>query len=127
MSDEKRIDEEWKEQARKQKESLGEEENAPHVDDSGSEATGELPPASFSLFVSGLATQALLQMGAFPNPISGKVELNLAQAKYTIDILGMLEDKTRGNLSDREKRELDQILYDLRIQYVQAGTQRGSE
>jgi len=121
MSDEakKKVDEEWKKRARDEREAADKGKSGPGAD-------ADLPPVSFSLFVKSLATQALIHLGVIGNPLSGKTELNLPQAKYTIDILGMLEEKTRGNLLDEERRELDQLLYDLRLRYVQAGTQRRS-
>jgi len=61
---------------------------------------------------------ALQHMGKVMNPMTQKVERDLAQAKNAIDILGMLEMKTRGNLSDDEKRMLEHALYELRMNYV---------
>ena len=61
---------------------------------------------------------ALQYMGKVMNPVTQKVERDLAQAKNAIDILGMLETKTQGNLSDGENRMLEHILYELRMNYV---------
>jgi len=117
--DEKTVDEDWKKQARAEKEAM---DAAAGSDRTTSEAPiGELPPVTFSIFVQSLATQVLIQLGVIPNPFSGKSEKNPDRAKYTIDILGMLEEKTRGNLSDEESSALDQILYDLRMRFVEAG------
>ncbi|NOZ21058.1 MAG: DUF1844 domain-containing protein [Planctomycetes bacterium] len=67
-----------------------------------------------------LAVQALVAMGQIENPVTKQRTEDLDQAKYTIDLLGMIEKKTKGNLSDEEKKLLDQILYDLRMRYVAA-------
>ena len=79
-------------------------------------AAGE--PVSFSTFVLGLSTQALLHLGEMANPESGKVEQDLGGAKHLIDILGILRDKTKNNLEQDEEGLLDSVLYDLRMRYV---------
>jgi hypothetical protein len=82
---------------------------------------GELPPADLSYLVVFLATQAMLCLGEYPDPETGeKVEENLPGAKHAIDLLGVIQEKTQGNISDEEQRLLEGVLYDLRIRYVQA-------
>jgi len=76
-------------------------------------------PVSFSTFVLGLSTQALLLLGEIDDPATGKVERDLGAAKHVIDILGILKDKTRSNLEQGEERLLDAVLYDLRMKYVE--------
>ena len=61
---------------------------------------------------------AMQQMGKIMNPITGKVEKNLEQARYSIDILSMLKEKTRGNLSEEESRYLQAVLTDLRLRFL---------
>lgn len=61
---------------------------------------------------------AFQHMGKVMNPITQKVERDLAQAKHAIDILGMLEEKTRGNLTEDEKRMIEHTLYELRMNYL---------
>lgn len=102
------IDEEWKKHVREEKEEEAEEE------------VSFVPEASFILFVSGLATQALIALGEIENPITRKKEKNLAQAKFTIDTLGLIEEKTRGNLTPEEKRYLEGVLHDLKMSFVSA-------
>lgn len=70
------------------------------------------------LFVSGLAMEALIALGEMPHPATRKQAMNLAQAKYLIDLLGVLEEKTRGNLSVDEDRLLKDALYQLRMRYL---------
>ena len=84
------------------------------------EAPGDypLPEINFSTFIFSLNTSVLVHLGAIEDPATGKKAKNLPFAKQTIDILGMLEEKTRGNLTDEEKTMLKNILYDLRIIYV---------
>jgi hypothetical protein len=76
-------------------------------------------PVSFSTFVLGLSTQALLHLGEIDDPATGRVERDLGAAKHVIDILGVLKDKTQSNLEQGEERLLDAVLYDLRMKYVE--------
>jgi hypothetical protein len=78
----------------------------------------QLPEINFATFIFSLNTSVLVHLGIIDDPASGKKVKNLALAKQTIDILGMLEEKTRGNLTKDEKSMLKHILYDLRIIYV---------
>jgi hypothetical protein len=78
-----------------------------------------LPEIDFASFVLSLGSSALLHFGDFPDPVSGKQERNLGLAKQTIDILGVLQEKTRGNLSKDEEQLMDSLLHDLRIKYVE--------
>jgi len=74
---------------------------------------------TFSTFVLGLSTQALLHLGEIPNPMTNRMESDLPAAKQVIDILGMLGEKTRNNLEAGEQTLLDSVLYDLRMRYVE--------
>jgi len=76
-------------------------------------------PASFVNFLSTLATNAAASLGAVPHPATGKRSLDLDTGKYWLDVLGMLRDKTKGNLHKEESRLLEGLLGDLRMQYVQ--------
>jgi len=77
-----------------------------------------LPQIDFGMFVMSLASSALVHLGEVAHPERGAVESNLALAKQTIDILGMLRDKTRGNLTKEEGELLENLLLDLRMKYV---------
>lgn len=79
-----------------------------------------LPEINFSTFVISLSTQALMHLGEMANPLSGKVEPDVPVAKQMIDILAMLTEKTRGNLNASEDRLMKDILFDLRMKYVEA-------
>jgi len=85
-----------------------EEEDIPGADD----------PASFVNFLSTLATNAAAALGAVPHPATGQRSLDLDTGKYWLDVLGMLREKTKGNLHAQESRLLDGLLADLRMQYV---------
>jgi len=79
-----------------------------------------LPEVTFSNFVFSLTTQALIQLGEIQDPESKKSLKNLPFAKQTIDLIGMLRDKTRGNLTKEEEALTDNALYDLKMRYVKA-------
>jgi hypothetical protein len=81
-------------------------------------AQTQLPAIDFATFVISLNQSALVHMGVVADPGSGKRAKNLPLAKQTIDILGMLETKTQGNLNEDESKLLQSLLYDLRIIYV---------
>src|SRR6476619_1322436 len=87
---------------------------------SGETSSETLPEINFSTFVIGLSTQALMHLGEIANPVSGNVEIDVPTAKQMIDILGLLKDKTRGNLNASEDRLMEDILFDLRMKYVEA-------
>lgn len=94
-------------------------------DDAASRPTGELPrgPAQgidFLTFVFSLGSSVLMYLGDAPHPESGKVEKNLGAARETIDVLSMLQEKTKGNLTPEEDRFLGSLLYDLRLRFVEA-------
>lgn len=85
--------------------------------DSAEEAS--LPHVDFSTFVLSLSHSALMHLGDAPDPDTGRIAPDLALARQTIDLIGMLEEKTKGNLSGEEERLLGQILYDLRMRLVE--------
>ena len=83
------------------------------------EEARSLPPMDFSTFMLSLATSAQVHLGVVPNPATGKQERRLPLAKETIDLIGLLKEKTQGNLSDEEARLIERALYDLRMMYVE--------
>ncbi|HEY7167146.1 MAG TPA: DUF1844 domain-containing protein [Candidatus Binatia bacterium] len=78
------------------------------------------PEMNFSTFIISLSTQALMHLGEIKNPFTGNVEADISLAKQTIDIIGILRDKTRGNLDQGEDQLMEEVLYDLRMKYVEA-------
>ena len=92
------------------------EHEAPAEEPRAAKGSGApLPAIDFATFVMSLGSSALYHLGELEGG-----ERNLALAKQTIDILGMLEEKTRGNLTDDEARLLQHLLYDLRLKFVEA-------
>lgn len=77
-----------------------------------------LPKVTFSTFILSLASSALSQLGEVPHPDTGAIEQNLPMAKHTIEVLSMLEQKTKECLDSDEFRLLQGILYELRMKYV---------
>ena len=79
-----------------------------------------LPPVDFATFSLSLGSSALMHLGEVERPGTGTTEKNLPMAKHSIDILSMLESKTRGNLTAPEAQLLENLLFDLRLRYVEA-------
>ncbi len=79
----------------------------------------------FTTFVLSLGSSAFVHLGDAPHPESQKTEVNLVLAQQTIDLLGMLQEKTRGNLTPEEERFLQTLLSDLRLRYVTRSTGTG--
>ena len=77
-----------------------------------------LPEIDFINFIFSLSTSALIQLGEIQDPFSQTLAKNLPLAKQTIDLVGMLKEKTKGNLTPQEERVVESVLYDLRMRYV---------
>jgi hypothetical protein len=77
------------------------------------------PPLTFSAFIFSLSTQALAHLGEIPDPIDNRITIDLPAAKQMIDILGILQEKSKGNLDNSESGLLESVLYDLRLKYVE--------
>ena len=106
---EKKVDESWKEEIVKEK---GKVETGPEEK--------PFPEADFYSFISGLGMQAFMFMGEIPDPITKKKQKNLPQAKYIIDTLIMLGQKTKGNLTEEEGGLMEGIIHELQMKYVKA-------
>ncbi len=121
------ADDDWKSQAKAEKEKLAKEvESKQAAAAQGKGGTGqqrELPPASFTSLVNFLGAQIMFALGGMQDPKSQKRYVDLNLAKHYIDTLEVLEEKTKGNLSDEEKQLLDRILYETRMNYVQLAQQ----
>ncbi len=87
---------------------------------SGPGGADKLPPASFEVLVGLVAGPCFVHLGKAPSPVSGEIELDLEQAKWALDLLHVLEEKTRGNLDDRERAMVDHLLHELRSSYMSA-------
>ncbi len=122
------IDDDWKAQAQADKEKLAREmEEKPAAAEPTAQpgqaapdgAPREVPAASFPILVNSLLTQIFFALGAIADPQSGQRFVDLALAKHHIDMLGVLEEKTKGNLTEEETKLLDRAVYESRMQYVQ--------
>lgn len=109
----KKVDETWKEQAKTESETV-----------TASEEPIKIPEADFKFFATTLGMQAWIALGIIPNPMTKKAEENFNQAKFIIDTLDMLKEKTKGNLDKEESGLLEDMLYELRLAYVQKTTEK---
>ena len=105
----KRVDEAWKESIAKEKASRPE----------GVEPEAALDQTSFLFFITSLGMQAFYMMGELPNEKGERPEADLKQARYLIDILQMLSEKTQNNLTPEEAEALKGLLYELQMKFVQ--------
>jgi len=87
-------------------------------EDGDEDLPGAKDPASFVNFLSTLATNAAAALGAIPHPATGQRSLDLDSGKYWLDTISMLREKTQGNLHPQEAKLLEQLLGDLKMQYV---------
>jgi hypothetical protein len=118
------IDSDWKAEAQAEKDKLSAQADASPGDGAAAGAAGArgMPPASFETLLSTLATQALFAMGAIPDPATGQRMQHLDLARHHIDMLAVLEEKTKGNLSEDEAKVIASTVYELRSRYIQLST-----
>jgi len=102
------------------KEFVIKDDTSPSADTAGPDPGPEvqLPEVNFSTFIISLNASALVNLGVLADPATGQKQKSLALGKQTIDIMAMLEEKTRGNLTSEEEGLLKNLLYDLRLVYV---------
>ncbi|MEM6655811.1 MAG: DUF1844 domain-containing protein [Planctomycetota bacterium] len=135
MSEEKKIiiDEDWKSQVEAEKNAAAAATSGQPVASAtgtsagatpGADASGspdddpQMPPASFEMLLTTLATEAMLALGQMPNPVTGETTLRKNQAKYLIDTIEVLKDKTAGNLEPVESQALEGLLHQLRMAFI---------
>jgi hypothetical protein len=124
MSGEKRIivDEDWKTRVEAERDAAVRAKQGEVAAETARPTPGEpapqMPPASFEMLVTTLATEAMIGLGQIPHPLSGKVHIDAMQARYAIDMLEMLAEKTKGNLTPGEERGLGDLLHQLRMAFV---------
>ena len=102
----KKVDDSWKTQVEKERQDAQTKHEAYHE-------------PTFKIFLSSLSMQAMIAMGKLQNPVTNKVEKNLEQARFLIDTLGILKEKTNNNLNSEETSLLDDSLFKLRMMYVE--------
>lgn len=129
MSNEKKIiiDEDWKSQVQAERDAAKHPASEPASEEvskgdslaaDGEQQDFPMPPASFEMLVSTLATEALVAMGQVPHPATGKAELRRNQAQYLIDTLDVLRERSQGNLTPAEQQLLEDVLHQLRMVFV---------
>lgn len=112
------IDDDWKHEAQHDKEVLASQEEAEKEKSQQEKTTGPLPQGNFAALVSMLVTQALFAMGMLNVEGQQQREVDLNLAKYNIDMLEALEEKTKGNLAEEEEKVLTDMLNQVRMAYV---------
>ncbi|TWT37944.1 hypothetical protein KOR34_29100 [Posidoniimonas corsicana] len=125
------IDEDWKTQVQAEKEAAksGSPDGDAPADTPAAEPVDaaadqpfpddpEMPPASFEMLITGLATEAMMALGQIPHPVTGEAKPRRNQAKYLIDTIGVLQDKTKGNLAPEEAEAVEGLLHQLRMAFV---------
>lgn len=131
---EKKVDESWKEQVEKERKTLPGSEppksaqpQAPRPEPPAASSARQQPPrrggappqSDFAMFLSSLSMQAMVALGEMAHPATGLSTPDLEQARYLVDVLGLLHEKTQGNLTPEESALLDGLLYELRMKYVE--------
>jgi hypothetical protein len=112
------VDEDWKSQVEREKEVLRDQASSTDTKRADSETEYPLPPANLAGMVSMFASQAMAALGLLPDPMTGEASTNRPLAKFLIDSLGVLEQKTEGNRTDEENNVLRDALHHLRMIYV---------
>jgi hypothetical protein len=130
------VDSDWKSQARAEKERLAAAEKAKAAEKAAKAKTAEeaglppsaegdpqegLPPADFQSLLGTMITQALMYLGGFPDPQTGRAIVSLEHAKFHIDLISVLQEKTKGNLTTQEAQDLSQAVSQLRLRFVEIG------
>ncbi len=110
------TDEDWKTQARREKEKLQQKEKP----QTPRRTAAAMPPANFMTLVNSIMIQVLYCLGQIEDPNGSTPPVNLDLAKHHIDMLQVIEDKTKGNLTVEETKALAMALHEVRLQYVQA-------
>jgi hypothetical protein len=122
MSEPKKIiiDEDWKSQVAAEKEAAERQSRsqAPPAETAPSGEAGQTPEASFDLLVTTFVTEAMVGLGQIPHPISGALHFDPSHARFAIDMLEVIAEKTKGNLAPDEERGLQDVVHQLRMAYV---------
>jgi Domain of unknown function (DUF1844) len=126
MSKEKKIiiDEDWKSQVQAEKEAAQKEQSAgapPEPDSTAPPDDFPMPPASLEMLLSTLVTEAMIAMGQMPYPGTNETVVRRNQAKYLIDTIDVIRDKTKGNVTAEETEMMENVLHQLRMAFVRLG------
>jgi hypothetical protein len=128
------VDEDWKSKVQAEKEALHQQQQTPPPAEESPAAAKEppagarqpLPPADLFYLAGSLYMQALMGLGAIPNPLSGQPKVELEKAKHAIDTLAMLQQKTEGNRTPEESESIEAMLHELRMVFIAASQQPAS-
>lgn len=112
------ADSDWKREAQAERERLAEAERQQTASGQGG-AADAMPEADMTAVIRMIATQAIMYLGGIPDPETGRAVLIPEYARYHIDLLEVLEHKTKGNLSEDEAKELGALLHELRLRFVE--------
>jgi hypothetical protein len=125
------VDEDWKTRVRAEREAAKQattaEDARPTGEATGEAAAGRIPPASFEVLITTFAVPALTAMGKIPDPVQGHPVVRPDLAKHYIDMLSLIEEKTKGNLTKDEAGMLDDLLHQLRMTFVTTRKEPESE
>ncbi|NLE65075.1 MAG: DUF1844 domain-containing protein [Elusimicrobia bacterium] len=116
MDNEKHVDESWKDSVEKGREGSCSDEGCGC---GGDHSHGEVPEVNFFNYIMSMGYQVMIFLGEVAHPVTGKTEKNVDQAKFLIDTLSMLKDKTKGNLNPQEEQFLTGTLYELQMKFVE--------
>jgi len=121
----KKVDEDWKERVAAEKAAPAagvspkeQPTDQPKAEPKPKDLPQEPKQTEFTFFISSLSMQALIALGEMPHPATNQPHPDPEQARYLVDLLGMLQEKTKGNLSAEETSLLENVLYELRMKYV---------
>jgi hypothetical protein len=121
------IDEDWKSQVEAEREAAAQAEETPQPPQQPAKERGPLPTPDLFFLISTFHLQAALGLGLMPNPVTKKAEVQLDQAKHSIDLLAMLQQKTEGNRTPEESETLEAVLNELRWAFVTVSEQIGTK
>lgn len=112
------VDEDWKTQVEREKEAASQASEGPSGAAGAAGDSGPALPADLLFLIGSLQMQGIIAMGLVPNPATNKVEPSRMHARYVIDLLSMLQQKTEGNRTPEESEELETVLHQLRLAFV---------
>jgi len=123
------VDEDWKSQVEKEKDAYAQHSAIPTTggDPQLADSDPEMPPASYAMLVSMLASDAMISLGQIPNPMTGEFMPRRNTAKYLIDMIAMLHEKTRGNVDPEESQQVEELLHQLRMEFVRMPANRAAD
>lgn len=117
MTKKKKEEETPAEESVKKEESVPESEPQEEISEEGAPGGEQFPAPDFSSFIFSISTTVLMDLGEIEHPIDKEKKVNIKMAKHSIDVLDMIKDKTKGNLSEQEAALIENIVTDLKLRY----------